>query len=146
MKKSYDLKHIVSFEETNLVGNVYYVNHIRWQGKCREMFLHDHARSVLTELENGNLALVTLNCSCEYFEELKAFDEISIRMYLQKMVQNKITMLFEYYKMNSQSEKLIAKGKQEIACMGRKDGGYIPVAVPKELQEALAEFADAQTL
>src|SRR5437870_2233747 len=96
--KSYDYKHIVSFEETNLVGNVYYANHIRWQGKCREMFLYHNARSVLTELESGNLALVTLNCSCEYFEELKAFDEITVKMYLQKIVQNKISMLFDYCK------------------------------------------------
>ena len=29
---TYELRHIVGFEETNLVGNVYYVNHLRWQG------------------------------------------------------------------------------------------------------------------
>lgn len=141
MKKSYDLKHVVSFEETNLVGNVYFVNHIRWQGKCREMFLHDHARSVLAELENGNLALVTLNCSCEYFEELKAFDEVLVKMFLEKTVQNKIAMRFEYYHVTSHTEKLIAQGKQEIACMGKSAQGYIPVLIPKDLQTALSEFS-----
>ena len=141
MKKSFDFHHIVSFEETNLVGNVYFVNHIRWQGKCREMFLYEHARSVLAELEKGNLAMVTLNCSCEYYEELKAFDEIIVKMYLQKMSQNKITMLFDYYKNTSGVEKLIAQGKQETACMERKGGGYVPVAIPKELQEALMVFS-----
>ena len=140
--KSYNLKHVVSFEETNLVGNVYYANHIRWQGKCREMFLYDHARSVLADLEKGNLALVTLNCSCEYFEELKAFDEVIVKMYLQKMVQNKIDMRFEYYKITSGSEKLIAKGKQEVACMERKDGNYFATSIPKELQMALMEYSE----
>lgn len=138
--KSYDYKHIVSFEETNLVGNVYYANHIRWQGKCREMFLYDNARSVLAALETGNLALVTLNCSCEYFEELKAFDQIIVRMYLQKMVQNRVTMQFDYYKLTNQSEKIIAKGKQEIACMERKNGQYIATEIPKELHAALLEY------
>lgn len=140
--KSYDLKLIVGFEETNLVGNVYYANHIRWQGKCREMFLRDNARSVISELESGKLALVTLNCSCEYFDELKAFDEIVIKMFLQKMVQNKISMLFEYYKLTGQTEQIIAKGKQEVACMERKNGQYVAIAIPKELQIALSEYVE----
>ena len=39
--KAFEYRHVVGFEETNLVGNVYYVNHLRWQGRCREMFLRD---------------------------------------------------------------------------------------------------------
>ena len=35
MEPYYEYRHIVSFEETNLVGNVYYVNYLRWQGRCR---------------------------------------------------------------------------------------------------------------
>ena len=38
LMRSYEYRHVVAFEETNLVGNVYYVNHLRWQGRCREMF------------------------------------------------------------------------------------------------------------
>ena len=32
MEQYYEHRHVVSFEETNLVGNVYYVNYVRWQG------------------------------------------------------------------------------------------------------------------
>jgi len=64
--QAYEYHHIIGFEETNLVGNVYYVNHLRWQGRCREMFLHDYAPSILQALEGGELALVTIRCSCEY--------------------------------------------------------------------------------
>src|SRR5690348_15573999 len=60
--RTYEFRHIVSFEETNLVGNVYYVNHLRWQGLCRKMFIREHAPSVLADLSNG-LALVTVRCS-----------------------------------------------------------------------------------
>src|SRR5437899_11945236 len=77
----YEYQHIVGFEETNLVGNVYYVNHLRWQGRCREMFLRDHAPEVLTELEQG-LALVTTRCSCEYAAELLAFESVIVRLRL----------------------------------------------------------------
>ena len=50
--KAYEYHHIVSFEETNLVGNVYYANYVRWQGRCREMFLKDHAPDIIDELSH----------------------------------------------------------------------------------------------
>ena len=43
----YELKHRVGFEETNFVGNVYYVNYLRWQGHCRERFLQEMCPEVL---------------------------------------------------------------------------------------------------
>ena len=46
----YEIRHTVGFEETNLVGNVYYVNYLRWQGRCREMFLRDHAPASLANV------------------------------------------------------------------------------------------------
>ncbi len=46
----YEYRHLVGFEETNLVGNVYYVNYLRWQGRCREMFLRDRAPDVLADI------------------------------------------------------------------------------------------------
>ena len=49
--RSFEYQHLVGFEETNLVGNVYDVNHVRWQGRCREMFLRQHAPGVLKQLD-----------------------------------------------------------------------------------------------
>ena len=34
MHPYYEYRHLVGFEETDLVGNVYYVNYVRWQGRC----------------------------------------------------------------------------------------------------------------
>jgi enediyne biosynthesis thioesterase len=53
MSLAYEHRHIVSFAETNLVGNVYYVNHVAWQGRVREMFLRDHAPEIIAELSRG---------------------------------------------------------------------------------------------
>ncbi|NOZ08594.1 MAG: acyl-CoA thioesterase, partial [FCB group bacterium] len=75
MRPFFEFHHIVSFAETNLVGNVYFVNYIKWQGECRELFLREHAPDILEELTRG-LSLVTVRVSCEYFQELTAFDEI----------------------------------------------------------------------
>lgn len=135
--RAYEYHHTVGFEETNLVGNVYYVNHLRWQGRCREMFLRDHAPSVLKELEQ-DLALVTTRCSCEYINELLAFDQIIVRMRLGALIQNRITLQFEYWRKNESGNELMARGEQQVACMRRaENGGVVPTAVPGELREAL---------
>ena len=79
MSRYYEYRHLVTFQETNLVGNVYYANHISWQGRVRELFLRDHAPTVVQELMNG-LLIATTRVSCDYLAELTVFDEILIRM------------------------------------------------------------------
>lgn len=137
--RAYEYQHVVGFEETNLVGNVYYVNHLRWQGRCREMFLRDHAPEVLAELERG-LALVTVRCSCEYAAELLAFDRVLIQMRLGAFIQNRITLLFEYWRQQGQTTELIARGEQQVACMRREGEKMVPSPVPSALQEALKQY------
>jgi enediyne biosynthesis thioesterase len=138
--KAYEYRHVVGFEETNLVGNVYYVNHLRWQGRCREMFLHDHAPEILEELKGG-LALATVRCSCDYLAELEAFDAILLRMRLGGIVQNRITLLFEYWRRTADGEELAARGEQVVACMRREGKGAVPTAIPVALREALKPYA-----
>jgi enediyne biosynthesis thioesterase len=145
---SYEYSHRVGFEETSLVGNVYYVNHLRWQGRCREMFLLEHAPAVLQEIGEG-LALATVRCSCDYLAELQAFDEVVVRMRLAGVVQNRITLLFEYWRRAAGGEELVARGEQQIACMRRPgpDGGAMVAApIPAALREALRPYAGPETL
>jgi len=133
--KAYEYRHRVGFEETNLVGNVYYVNHLRWQGRCREMFLLDHAPEILDELAR-DLVLATVRCSCDYLAELAAFDEIVVRMRLGEVVQNRITLLFEYWR----GEELVARGEQVVACMRREGERTVPTPIPISLREALKPY------
>ncbi len=142
--KAYEYHHIVSFEETNLVGNVYYANHIRWQGRCREMFLRDHTPEILAQLSRG-LALATVRVSCEYYQELYAFDRIIIRMSLGSLTQNKITMLFEYWRIADEGETLVARGEQQAACMYREGEKLVPTPVPEDLREALRLYVKDST-
>ena len=140
-RRAYEIRHTVSFEETNLVGNVYYVHHLRWQGRCREMFLRDHAPGVVARL-SADLALVTLRCACEYFEELVAFDEIAVRMRLADLSRNRIDLEFEVFKVPAcdGEESLVARGSQSVACMRRLAGGLEPCPVPAELEAALTPY------
>jgi enediyne biosynthesis thioesterase len=146
--KYYEYRHRVGFEETNLIGNVYYVNHLRWQGRCREMFLHEHAPEVLRELADG-LALATVRCSCDYLAELAAFDEVVVRMRLAGMAQNRITLHFEYWRRADGGDELVARGEQQVACMRRvspaaalagKAGDMVAAPIPEALREALRPY------
>jgi len=138
--RAFEYRHVVGFEETSLVGNVYYVNHLHWQGRAREMFLREYAPEVLSELERG-FALVTLRCSCQYLEELRAFDEIVVAMFLDSISQNRISMRFEYWREGA-PRRLVARGDQEVACMQRDGERLVPAPVPATLRDALAMFAE----
>ena len=137
----YEYHHIVTFQEINLVGNVYYTHHLDWQGRCRELFLRDHAPDVIAEL-SSSLSLATVRCACEYLAELMVFDEVIVRMRLAEMVQNRITLAFEYWRRTDGGEELVARGEQQVACMRREGAGLAPAPVPSSLREALAPYAE----
>jgi len=145
VSKTSEYRHIVGFEETNVVGNVYYANHVRWQGRwqgrCRELFLREHAPEILQELERG-LVLVTTRVACDYFNELYAFDEVSVRMRAGPVTQSRVTMLFEYWRVTSAGEELVARGEQQIACLRKEGDQHVPTPVPAVLRQALAQYVD----
>jgi enediyne core biosynthesis thioesterase len=138
--KAYEYRHVVTFEETNLVGNVYYVHYLRWQGCCREMFLRDHALEVLPALQN-EFCMVTARCSCDYLAELFALDEVVLRMRLVEIVRNRITFGFDYWRCEKGKEHLVASGEQQVACMSRQGKMLVPTAIPEPLLHALQPYS-----
>jgi enediyne core biosynthesis thioesterase len=137
--RAYEHRHVVLFQETNLVGNVYFVSHVAWQGTCRERFLRDHVPEILDELRAG-LALVTVSCQCDYLAELSAFDEIAIRMTLVEAVQHRIDLRFDYVRLRGDAEEPVAVGRQLIACMRRDGERLVPTPIPAALRAALARY------
>ncbi|MFF7457948.1 acyl-CoA thioesterase [Kitasatospora sp. NPDC008115] len=141
----YEYRHLVGFEETNLVGNVYYVNYLRWQGRCREMFLLEKAPAVLADIRD-DLKLFTLKVDCEFFAEITAFDELSIRMRLADLTQTQVAFTFDYVRVAPDGgEYLVARGQQRVACMRGPNTDTRPTRVPEPLRLALAPYAVAAT-
>lgn len=137
--KYFEYKHTVLFEETNVVGNVYFANFIKWQGACREMFLKKTVPEIVEEVNNGELLLITLHTSCDYISQLVAFDDVVLGMTLDKMNQNRIKMLFNYYKEETDgSRKMIAKGVHEIGCYRKSNGMIRPSEIPENLYRILS--------
>ncbi|WP_142786396.1 type I polyketide synthase [Changchengzhania lutea] len=142
----------VDFEETNLVGNVYFSNYTKWQGKCREAFLRQNVMKITNEkgekepitslLSDGRLALITCSTECKFLKELSAFDTVNMYIALDDLINNRIFMNFNYYRETEDGEELVAKGKQEVACMERTNEGIKTYreGIPKELKNALLQY------
>jgi enediyne core biosynthesis thioesterase len=137
----YVYHHRVTFDETNLVGNVYFAHYLHWQGHCREHFLADYAPRTLADLDDG-LALMTVSCSVDYYAECRALDLVEVHMLLEGMTGNRITMAFDYLRTASGAAELLARGRQTVACLRREGQHLRPVPVPDELRDALAGFAE----
>lgn len=137
--KRFDYHHLVTFEDTNLVGNVYFTRYFSWQGRCRELFLREHAPTVLDEL-SADLALVTLHCTCDFFDELRVSDEVVVSMSLTGTQQNRVSVGFDYARISPGSPTSVARGSQEVACMRRTEGRLHPTPIPPALRSALAAY------
>ncbi|NII07366.1 acyl-CoA thioesterase [Luteibacter anthropi] len=137
---AFEMFHTVGFAETNLVGNVYFTRHLEWQGRCREMFLHEHCPTILASLRD-DLALVTLHCSCDYVMEFSAFDRVLLRMRLDDLAHNRIGLAFDYYRCGADGRRAhAARGRQVLASMRRQDGELRPTPVPEALLQALGPY------
>ncbi len=136
----FEYRFTTTFEETNVVGNIYFANYARWQGKCREMFLKEYCPGVIADVQNG-LALITLDLHLRYVSQLFAFDEVVMRMGLGSLGSSRMMMTFKYYRKTPEGEELVCEGSQAMACM-RADtkGQMVAVPIPDEVHEVFAEY------
>jgi enediyne biosynthesis thioesterase len=63
-------------------------------------------------------------------------------MRLRDITRNRITMLFEYWRITDEGEELVAKGEQQAACMRREGEKMVATPIPDELQSALALYTE----
>jgi enediyne core biosynthesis thioesterase len=144
--RSYEYRYRVGLEDTNIIGNVYYSHYVRWQGRCREMFLHEHVPQLAGELGHG-LTLATTRVSCSYYVELSAFDEVAIRMSAGSMTRTRLTIRFSYFRVLPDNEELlVAEGEQEVVCVQRTGARVESIPLPEPLKDAFQRYVDSSTV
>jgi len=89
---------------------------------------------------NKDLVMVTTRVSCEYFNELFAFDEVILQMRAGSITSSRIVMLFDYLRKEAQGEELIARGEQQVACMLKGHWAMVPAPIPPSLRESLLPY------
>ena len=138
----FDYRTFVSFEEANVVGNVYFANYFVWQGKCREAFLSRYAPRVLDDFKAG-YGMITKDSSCVFQNEAFAFERILIRMGLDKLTRTGIAMEFDYYREEDGGGlTLLAQGRQTTIWISPE---HRVAMLPPYLFEAIKKFVDAET-
>jgi enediyne biosynthesis thioesterase len=134
--KGFEYRHIVTIEDTDLLGNVNYVNYIRWQGRARELWLREFSPDVVAGFDGG-VRLLTVSCQCEYLRELAVFDEVVVRMGLGEVGQTQMTMTFEYWRQRPEGEELVATGEQRVACVRAENGHMKPARIPESMRRLM---------
>ncbi len=143
---SFLYEHVVTFEETNVLGNVYFTNFLKWQGICRELFLKEHTPELLSQLPGMKIA--TLHCSCSYYWELYAFDRVTIEMYpggasegAKPIESDVLWICFKYWKDAVPDRLLVGEGEQKLAFMYSTNGSkWERGPIPDSLQIALVPY------
>ncbi len=140
-------EHTVHFEETSLVGNVYFTNYMLWQGHCRESFLREHASEVLDLLSQRKIQLFTRGCTCDYLSEwgFSAHDRVRVEMRLESFRGGKMTLSFRYAH-RDRPEQTIAVGSQVLCCIASSGDAWVPAPFPSCLAKALIPFAGTPEL
>lgn len=137
-------RRVVSLEETNSTGNVYFSQYVKWQGHCRELFLKVTGDWVVKEL-GDKYALVTTWCRCDYYVETEAFDDICMHLRTLGTSQNRMTLDFEYWRLSEPEDELVARGSQEIAWLERRsDGQMHPRPIPQRLLDSIDDYIAAK--
>ena len=79
-----------------------------------------------------DLKLFTLKVDCEFFAEITAFDELSIRMRLEELAQTQIDFALRLRAAGPDGgETLVARGRQRVACMRGTGDTRAPARVPE---------------
>jgi enediyne biosynthesis thioesterase len=137
--RAFEYRFALGFQETNVVGNVYFANYFLWQGKCREDFLRQYAPQVLDDFKRG-YGLITQDCACEFQNEAFAFQTILMRMQLDRLTRTGMSMLFEYWReVDGAPETLLARGRQSALWVSPQ---HRVALLPDYLYNAIRQFAE----
>ncbi|MCK5831778.1 MAG: SDR family NAD(P)-dependent oxidoreductase [Methylococcales bacterium] len=103
-----------TLEDSNLVGNVYFSNYARWQGRIRDKFFYhiapEYFRGIGVKGE-----LITTSCNVDHLREAMPFDYIVITMYIVAIAESGINIRFEYFRQDKDSSRVkLATGSQSI--------------------------------
>lgn len=126
-KRCYEYEQLVTFRDTNLVGNVYFSKYFDWQGQCREALLLEHYPMITEDLKQG-FGMATEFAHMIYHQEAFLNDRIIVRMYVPELSRSRIAFNFKFYR--KADEAFLAEGNQAIIWINAQ---HKPSLMPEKL-------------
>lgn len=117
-EKIFSLEKIITFKQTNVMGNTYFSNYVEWQGEAREKLLLCHPSASVYLKENPHIFLVTHSLGHRYIGNTYFGDRIRIKLTSKNILDYSLMIIFRYY--NTNGDTLIGEGWQKVCFWDRK--------------------------
>jgi acyl-CoA thioesterase FadM len=127
-----------SLEDSNLVGNIYFVNYALWQGRVRDQFFHSlEPRFYRDTGEEGELRCTMARI--QHLQEAMPFDHVQVNMHLRAVHECGLVLQFEYFRVTPRDRriKLASSWHEAIWLLPLPNGKTISAPLPHEFRDAL---------
>ncbi|MFH1216417.1 MAG: SDR family NAD(P)-dependent oxidoreductase [Pseudomonadota bacterium] len=126
-----------SLEDANLVGNIYFANYYKWQGRIRDNFFKKIDPGFYIGEKGGEWRCV--HCKVNHVNEAMPFDRIIVRMHRKAVYARGIELSFDYFRVtpDGKHQKLGYGEHMAIWYVPDKEGVWSPAELPVAFQEAL---------
>ena len=121
-----------SLEDSNLVGNIYFANYAKWLGRTRDLYFYNLMPNLYRGVGNDG-EFFTLNCDIFHLQEAMPFDNVLVKMYINKAYEFGLELYFEYFLNNRNSSKKLAFGYQKVGWVKRNDNVLELKRLPDEI-------------
>ncbi len=133
-RKWYQHRHLVTFGDTNIVGNVYFANYFHWQGACREALMAETYPEFANDLRRG-FGLITEFAHIDFLQESRLFDKVVVCMTVSDLSRTRIEFEFEFTR--EKDSVLLARGKQAVVWINQQ---HRPSLMPDKLYDSVAHY------
>ena len=118
------------------------------QGKCRELFLIEHAEATLRLVVERALLLQTTTASLDMLQPLpNTVSDVRVDMRLESIKCGQMTVRFDYFaELRDGTRFHFAKGLQKMSSKHQRGSAVVPCPFPTDLLIALREFTESKDL
>ena len=122
----------------NSVGNLYYSNYYDWQAKTIESYLYNIVPEVY--MKNGREGeYFCYTCNVNHLQEAMPFENIEVKMYLERVNEHSVTFFFEYFSLGNGERRKLSYGSNTLIWCSR-DSAEVSPAVMSNPQELIVEL------
>ena len=133
MKKSFNHKIKVYYEDTDAGGVVYYANYLKFLERARSEALSDVGLSNLKIKKNYGALIVVKSCNVDFIKSAHLEDNLRINSFVTSFTKTSFIMSQSIYR----NKDIIVKSKVHLVFINEKSK---PIKIPENILKNLKPF------
>ena len=133
MKKSFNHKIKVYYEDTDAGGVVYYANYLKFLERARSEALSDVGLSNLKIKKDYGALIVVKSCNVDFIKSAHLEDKLRINSFVTSFTKTSFTMSQSIYR----NKDIIVKSKVHLVFINEKSK---PIKIPENILKSLKPF------